>query len=827
MNVIGRAKKDLQLTCAVLLVVGAAGPAAAATVTIEEIVKSGDPVPGRSAGIVFVGGSYVQPPSINDLGEVVFRAKSGPSSADAEGIYVYRPGQPLTVLVDTAGNRTTEVPGHDGASFYQFVHTTANNAPLLNNVGDVVFWARFHDPSSGTYPYGLFATTTTGGPIVKLVDTTTSVPAQDESTKFSNLFIDPLGNMPASLNDSGEVVFWGNFNLSGALHHGVYGTTVNGGTPVLLADSTQTIHPVDQPSTYTFITVSSEFAINNSGTVAFSGQFRPGTALLTGIFTVPVTGGDVTTEAFRLWPAPGSETTDHSYSDDFSGPDINNAGTIVFRNRPDGGWGLYAVNASGEHSRIVDNFGDFLVPNRLEEAYFDVINFATINEAGQMGCFARVSNSGKSNDQGIYAADVGDGSLQVVADKESIPPGLNPLSDAELRYFDGGGSAAINDDGHMAFWASGVDESGLLLNGVYFYDACAMEPVRIVDSTTAQADLGHSGAFSPDLYQFGDVRSGHYRSINNDNDVAFLAKFGGSTSSDFGMYIAHVTTEEFTAAIVVSAVKHTVGSGAHPGSTKTPLEDIEVCAYDKSEGSCALTDCGGISHQHYACIALGDLDGDGTADTEPCDPVNCCTTDGSGVCTIDLLPGDYIVISADATKTVLPDPLGVSAGDLADGEVMYKHLQQIERIDGKKVPGKTTRLTGSELLIIEPEFMLWEDTTELYPFVFDSIGDWGVTVTVEPPDGFVADYDSLSEDVADELEAVQFAVTEVGSDLVPTQTTFWVNHKGRQRIVDSNVDIMLTPDYAQSRGFDVAELRAKGLIKERLGAHGQGHGGAR
>ncbi|MCH8854125.1 MAG: hypothetical protein IID41_15960 [Planctomycetes bacterium] len=149
---------------------------------------------------------------------------------------------------------------------------------------------------------------------------------------------------------------------------------------------------------------------------------------------------------------------------------------------------------------------------------------------------------------------------------------------------------------------------------------------------------------------------------------------------------------------------------------------------------------------------------------------------------------------------------------------MKKHLQQIVKVanDGthKKKPGKTTRLTGSELLIIEPEYILWDDTEQLYPFIFEAVGDWGVTTTVVPPEGFVSDYDALSADVDNEIQVVQFTITEVGSELVPTETTFDVTHNGRRRIVRSEVGIMLTPEYARSRGFNVAELRRKGLIKK-------------
>ncbi len=274
----------------------------------------------------------------------------------------------------------------------------------------------------------------------------------------------------------------------------------------------------------------------------------------------------------------------------------------------------------------------------------------------------------------------------------------------------------------------------------------------------------------------------------------------------------------YGSAIHIEATQHTVGQGAAPGSSKAPLVGIEVCGYDKSDGSCARDVCGGISHQHYQCIV------------DNCTPTNCCTnpdgtdalTDDNGECMIDLPPGNYLVISADATKTVLPDPLGVSAGGLECGQVKTKHLQQIVKANGKKVPGKTTRLTGSELLIIEPEFVVWDDVDQLYPFVFESVGDWGVTASVSPPEGFISDYEALSAVVDNELEAVQFTITEVGSDLEPTGTTFDVTHKGRNIKVKSSVGIYLTPGYARSRGFDPTKLRARGLIKERQANRSKG-----
>ncbi|MHC4064247.1 MAG: prenyltransferase/squalene oxidase repeat-containing protein, partial [Planctomycetota bacterium] len=302
----------------------------------------------------------------------------------------------------------------------------------------------------------------------------------------------------------------------------------------------------------------------------------------------------------------------------------------------------------------------------------------------------------------------------------------------------------------------------------------------------------------------------------------------GSVDGNLATTVTYTATDEchetsdavevmvyFGADIFVTATKHTVGSGSHPGSTKEPFVGIDICAYDKAEGACSRDVCGGISHQHYECIAVGiDTDGDNVIDTGPCDPTNCCTTDADGACTINLPPGDYIVISADATKTVLPDPLGVSASDLLCGELKQKHLQQIVKNNGAKVPGKTTRLTGSELLIIEPEFIVWDQATQDYPFVFDSTGEWGVTTGVSPPEGFESNHESLAEYVDNELEAVQFTITEVSSDLVPTETTFEVDHDSRILTIDSYVDIFLTSAYARSRGYDIEQLRMQGLIKD-------------
>jgi hypothetical protein len=149
-----------------------------------------------------------------------------------------------------------------------------------------------------------------------------------------------------------------------------------------------------------------------------------------------------------------------------------------------------------------------------------------------------------------------------------------------------------------------------------------------------------------------------------------------------------------------------------------------------------------------------------------------------------------------------------------DTVVKQKYLQVIQDGNGQQVPAKYTVRTGSQLLIIEPEYIVWDQTEQLYPFVFESDGDWDVDVTISPPAGFLSDASTLSVQVSNDEQAVQFTLTDVGSDLMPTQTSFEVMHNCDTEQIPSQVDLLLTPIYAQSLGYDVEELRNQGLIAD-------------
>ena len=122
---------------------------------------------------------------------------------------------------------------------------------------------------------------------------------------------------------------------------------------------------------------------------------------------------------------------------------------------------------------------------------------------------------------------------------------------------------------------------------------------------------------------------------------------------------------------------------------------------------------------------------------------------------------------------------------------------------GKKVPGKGKKVTGSELLIIEPEYVEWTSNEELYPFAFESLGDWGVEVAVDPPEGFVTDNDSLTQSVSSELKAVQFTITDVGSKYEATKLKYKFKHKGKTTKLKSKVYIKLSRKLAKEKGVPI------------------------
>jgi hypothetical protein len=264
-----------------------------------------------------------------------------------------------------------------------------------------------------------------------------------------------------------------------------------------------------------------------------------------------------------------------------------------------------------------------------------------------------------------------------------------------------------------------------------------------------------------------------------------------SNTVDFSLNVSGVVDGD----IIVHADKHTVGTGSHPGSIKESIVGLEVKAFDKAAGSCVSNY--GVSWQNYGFIWDG---------CTPPSPEASGFTNGDGNVILKVPPGDYIVIGEyDPDGPIGPDEpiyIGVSAGGVVPEESTNKYLQVIVKADGKKGPAKYTKKTGSDLLIIEPEYVEWDGTEELYPFVFDSLGDWTVTTSVSPPEGFVADYSNLTEEVNTELKALQFTITDIGSKWVDTECTHEIKHKGKKEKIRSKIGVKLSRKLAKAKGLD-------------------------
>ena len=93
------------------------------------------------------------------------------------------------------------------------------------------------------------------------------------------------------------------------------------------------------------------------------------------------------------------------------------------------------------------------------------------------------------------------------------------------------------------------------------------------------------------------------------------------------------------------------------------------------------------------------------------------------------------------------------------------------------------------MLIVSPASMVFSDSVELLPVVYESVeGSWDVSVEPTPPYGFYATPGTaLSTSVTDStISSVQFSIADTGSDWTFTKLTHTIQHKGAQRMAYSS-----------------------------------------
>lgn len=284
------------------------------------------------------------------------------------------------------------------------------------------------------------------------------------------------------------------------------------------------------------------------------------------------------------------------------------------------------------------------------------------------------------------------------------------------------------------------------------------------------------------------------------NLIAFLDDASGySLVSNKVLFEIVSPTPTEQSSIQVSVCLLQIGGGPTPGATKKPLIDVPVHLIKRSD--IKDPDYYPINHKTYGIIY------------EFVDPFRTSFTvlpyhgAKEGVAKFENVPQDDYVVLAVYNESQDFKHMGsqIPADDpdwMTDAPI-EKHLMVMEKFNKKKVPGKTTRRKGSDLLITEPEFVLWDSEEEQYPFVFETIGEWGITASVSPPEGFVADYSSLEAEVANEMEAVQFTITDVGSKWKETEVKYKIKHKGKTETIKSKIGVKLSKKLAKEKGVGV------------------------
>ena len=115
------------------------------------------------------------------------------------------------------------------------------------------------------------------------------------------------------------------------------------------------------------------------------------------------------------------------------------------------------------------------------------------------------------------------------------------------------------------------------------------------------------------------------------------------------------------------------------------------------------------------------------------------------------------------------------------------HFSGIQTKDGKKVGTETTIFNGSQLEVLEPEFIDWTGSTEVYyPFVFTSNETWEVNVELYVDEGLeVVTNNPVVTLIENESKIIQFRVKEItegaGAAVAGAAVLFDVGHAGTKQ----------------------------------------------
>jgi hypothetical protein len=194
--------------------------------------------------------------------------------------------------------------------------------------------------------------------------------------------------------------------------------------------------------------------------------------------------------------------------------------------------------------------------------------------------------------------------------------------------------------------------------------------------------------------------------------------------------------------------------------------------FDGADGVDGATGCPAISVGSYQAIGTTDAAGKATIIVPPLDFTWSLTNQYLVIARATNF--DYIKTAATSDPLYSAYPiLMVTANTTRTAP-----LSALATFNGKIVPGAQAEFFGSYLNIIQPEYVDWTEDQEMYPFVMVAQGGWELTTSVTPPEGFVPDEPTLSAAVADATTAVQFTMTDVGSEWTETTVNHSIVHNG-------------------------------------------------
>jgi hypothetical protein len=172
-------------------------------------------------------------------------------------------------------------------------------------------------------------------------------------------------------------------------------------------------------------------------------------------------------------------------------------------------------------------------------------------------------------------------------------------------------------------------------------------------------------------------------------------------------------------------------------------------------------------------------------------------TNAEGECVLNLPPGSYHIIG-EYSSGGNNNYCAVSAGYVQANASIQAYLNLLVKADGEIMPGASHYIEGSQLLIIRPDYVKWEDDSvgyqEQYPFVFDAEGIWDVTTEIEPPKGFkVVGDDTLAVSLDNNLEVIQFTIekTKGKTQWVPTHAKYTIVHNDKTTMRGTIIHVVL------------------------------------